>query len=276
MRGRVLPLVLVFAAAFVLAAGEEARKPPAFKPFKPVLNAGEVLDYNVYWKGLKVGYMKFVCGPKPKEGESGTLTFVSKSNRLGKWFFRFFYSRFTSKQDPDTGECLSFTRHMVREERFLEEEVSFDYERMTLKEYIRRDRRGRKMRRDRLIETRMLDPLLMLYHLRAVTVERTGEERRFHLFADGFWDAVMKVKGKGRRKFGELGERDYWEIDLKVPRPWICFQTGGYRLETDRETGIILEMRWDSGKGRCKAALVGTKNSPLVMEAAQGREPEGR
>ncbi len=269
-------LMLLLAALMLFAvlgnAEEEEGKGYKYTPYRPVFRANEKFDYSIYWNGLKVGYMNIWSGDTPAEGQPLRYYFVSKSSRLGKILLRFFSTSGNSRTDREDGSSQGFFRHLARDEAYLEETVNFHYDTMDLLQVIKHDRRRRAVERFRLIEDRMLDPVSLLWHMRAVKFEKVGDKREYYLFADGFFTVTMTVASRKTLELPDLGERDVWVVETAVPRPMLSFRTGSFSLEIDVQTGIILSVSWDDTGGTCRARLTKAENSPLPFpnDAADG------
>ncbi|MDZ7816794.1 MAG: DUF3108 domain-containing protein [Planctomycetota bacterium] len=236
-----------------------------YKPYVPSFSPKEELNYNVYWRGLKVGHFQFRSGEKPPEDGKYRYYFEAKSNRVGKLIFRFFSTSARSVQNTADGSSEQFFRHLSRDDRFLEERLFYDYKYMQLKQIISKIRGSKPIVRYRLIEGKMADPITALYRLRDEKLDRKGEKRELYLFCDGFFSASLEVTGQKKDEYRDLGNREVWTAKLRLPRPVLSFKTGTFSLEIDKLTGIMLAMRWDDTAGDCKAQLVSTKNSPLEM-----------
>jgi hypothetical protein len=274
-RPRTYSIILVLALALLstsIAAGEKAGEDAyKFTPYKPVFRANERLEYSIYWNGLKVGYMFMWSGDTPGEGQPCRYYYSEKSSRLGKIVLNFFSTTANCRVDREDGSSKGFFRHMATDHDYLEETVNFNYETMDLHQMITRDRHKRPVERFRLIEDRMMDPVSMLWHPRAVPFEKVGDKREYYLFADGFFTVAMKVNGRKTVEVAGLGERDAWLVEMAVPKLMLSHRTGAFSLEIDVPTGIILIWSWADTGGTCRARLTGATNSPLPFrnEAAE-------
>ncbi len=261
-------------ASFQFAFGEEEKPKYTYSPFKPVFYPNESLDYKLTSKGIPAGYLKFWTGAKPEKGKPYELNFRAKCNRLANMnipflSFEFFNSKALTMQNTEDGSSIEFTRYLDRDKQFLDEQLWFDYERLEVKQRITKNRDIRPFERFHLLKDKMLDPLSVIYHLRAVKLTKEGEKRSYHVFADGFWDITLVVKKQKKAKYGDLGERKAWVVEMTFSRPWLLFYTGDYYMEIDVETGIILMTEWKTSKGKCKAVLESGSNSPLPFPALQ-------
>ena len=251
----------------LVATANRRKRRTKYEAFKPSFTPKEKLSYNLYWKGLKVGSFDFRTGEKPPEGGKYRYYFNSKSNRFGKWFFRFFSTTASSVQSPEDGSSSEFFRHLARDERFLQERVKFEYQYKRVKQIISKVRGSRPKERIRLIEHKMIDPIIMFYHLRSKKFKKKGEKRTYLLFADDFFNVEMEVLNQKEKEYSEIKKRKIWTVKCSVPKSTITFKTGTFLLEIDVSTGIILSMFWDDDSGKCKALLRKAINSPLPFEA---------
>ena len=258
-------VVSLIGAAPAVLQGERENPKYKYRPFVPVLMAGEKLQYRVNWKGLKIGYMNLTTGKKPKGTSPWIVYFSTKSNRLSKmpFMYGFFLSKFESKLDGVDGSTQRFKRYMDEGKKFVEEIVTFDNVKMQVRQRIRKDKRGRLVEKFRLLEDKVMDPLTMLYRFRTDKIEKIGEKRKYRFFADGFWDAEVLVLKKEEKKYSGIGKRWVWVIEVKFPKYGLLLHTGQFLLEIDYETGIMLKMEMDTGKGRCKFVIREGENSPL-------------
>ena len=127
-------MVSLIGAAPAVLQGERENPKYKYRPFVPVLRAGEKLQYRVNWKGLKIGYMNLTTGKKPKGTSPWIVYFSTKSNRLSKmpFMYGFFLSKFESKLDGVDGSTQRFKRYMDEGKKFVEEIVTFDNVKMQL------------------------------------------------------------------------------------------------------------------------------------------------